>query len=637
MLELLRRGVKTWVAKALLGLLILSFAVWGIGGEIFSFSFNTPVARVGNTKVTAEQYSRALEREQNRLSQQAREQVSLDTMRQLGIDQRILAGLMRDAAFDEELSQLQVRVPDEAALQAIAGQQEFQNPDGSLSRPTVQLYMNQLGMSEEQFVDLNRRLVGQNLLSAPALAATRPPPGMAARMATYQGETRRVSTLVLPLSMASDPGTPIDAELADFYEANPERYTEPERRSGQYLHVDFEALIAQSIPSDEETRATYDAEIESFTSDAAREIDQLPILDLVEAEAAVARIRAGEITFEDLATELGQDVGGLDLGWVRAEDVPTATAEAIFAVEEAGVIDPVQLPVGAAIIRIRDVQAGGPLPFDEIKDQIANNLAQDAAFGRAPEIANQIEELRAGGSSMEEIATEVGLVLGAFDGLGPSGSLPDGAAEGLVISPTFLIEAFEALDSEERDIIETDANGFLLIMVDRIEDGGLQPLDLVRDRVTFDWQTDRRLSDLESRATKMVALVDGDAELAALGSALGLEVTEVAPFTRETGPGLLSMAMVDAAFASNAGTGIFARMEDESGVMIGEVTGSVQLPAELAEESSTQIDTLIEQTIRGDAREFFARAISAEIETGTDPAAIDEVFTYMGGYRANEN
>ncbi|MEM6934479.1 MAG: SurA N-terminal domain-containing protein, partial [Pseudomonadota bacterium] len=487
MLDFIRRGVKTWVAKALLGLLILSFAVWGIGGEMFSFSFSTAVARVGETKVTAEEFSRALQREQNRLAQQAGEAVSLDTMRQLGIDQRILSGLLRDAAYDEELAALGVRVPDQAALQAIASQEEFQNADGSLSRTTVELYMNQLGMSEPQFIDLNRRLVGQNLLSAPAIATTTAPPGMAARMATYQGETRRLETTVLPLSMASDPGMPIDAELTDFYAANPERYTEPERRSGTYLHVDFASLVENAEPTDEEVRAIYDAELETFSSEAARQIDQMPFSDLVAAEAAVTRLRAGDITFDDLAIETGQDPASLDLGWVGVGDVPTATADAIFGTDEPGILDPVQLPVGAAVIRIRDMRLGGTIPYEEISDQLALRLAQDAAYTRSPELANQIEELRAGGVALDQIAKEVEIPLGRFTGLGADGSLPDGSPDPFLLSLEFLEEAFEAFEAEERQIVETSNGGFLLVMVEQIDDGGLQPMEIVRDSVRADW------------------------------------------------------------------------------------------------------------------------------------------------------
>ena len=35
MLDALRNSAKSWVAKALLGLLVLSFGVWGISGTMF--------------------------------------------------------------------------------------------------------------------------------------------------------------------------------------------------------------------------------------------------------------------------------------------------------------------------------------------------------------------------------------------------------------------------------------------------------------------------------------------------------------------------------------------------------------------------------------------------------------------------
>ncbi|MBY8975797.1 SurA N-terminal domain-containing protein [Rhodobacteraceae bacterium NNCM2] len=631
MLEFLRRGVKTWVAKALLGLLIISFAVWGIGGEIFSFSFSTPIASVGNTKVTAEEFARAMEREQNRLSQSAGERVTYDTMRQLGIDQRVVAGLLRDAAFQEELADMDVRVPDQAALEAIASQPEFQSPDGTLSRPTVQRYMAQLGLTEEQFVELNRKLVGQNLLIGPAIAPTRSPPGMPARLATYQGEMRQVKTAVMPLSMATDPGMPTEEQVQEFYDANPALYTEPVRRWGKFLFVDFNNLIKTSLPSPEEVRETYDADISVYTTEPTREIDQLSMNDMLTAEAAISRVESGEITFEELLAEMGEDSASVDLGWVKREDVAGATANAIFAVTEPGALVPVKLPVGAAIIRVRDLTEGGAIAFDEVREEIETRLASEAAYEKAPQIANQIEEMRAGGSSLTEIAEATGLTLGAFDGLAADGTLPGGPAEGVMATPAFIQETFEALDGEERPIIETEDGSFLLVYVDREDEGGLQSLDTVRDKVLADWQNAQRLAEIETRAEKLRASIDGGATLDAAGSALGLEVTEQIPFTRETGPTLLPSAIVDAAFAAETGAGLAAPLTDGSGVMVAQVTSSIQLPPELAQESTTQLDQLIEQTIRADAGEYLARAITAKHETTTNATALEEVFTHLTG------
>ncbi|MEM8791445.1 MAG: SurA N-terminal domain-containing protein [Pseudomonadota bacterium] len=631
MLDFFRRGVKTWVAKALLGVLILSFAVWGIGAEIFSFNFSTAVSRVGDTKISAEEFARALQREQDRQSRNAGELVTLDTLRRQGIDQQVLAALQRDAAFTEELSNYGVRVPDEAAVEAISLRPEFQNPDGSFSPENVRFYLSRQGITEAEFLDLNRALVGQSLVSGPAIGATRPPPGMATRIATYQGETRLVASVTLPLEMASEPEAPSDGDLRDFYDQNPALYTEPERRSGNYLHVNLGALVEQSQPSDEEVTAFYEAEAEAFAVVPSRVIDQLSMPDLAAAEAAVARIRAGEITFEDLATERGEDPAALSLGRVTRDDVPAATADAIFAVTEPGVVDPVTLPVGVAIVRISEVEIGGQQALADVRDDIAGRLALDTAYTRAPELANQIEEMRAGGASMAEIAEATGLPLGRFERLGADASLPGGErAEGVLVTPTFRSEVFEALEGEERPIIDTPEGGFLLISLDRIEPGGLQNFAEVRDRIAADWTTNRKLEELEVRGGKMAASLAGQGTLDATARALDLVYTTHEPFSRESGQFVLPAPAVELAFATLTGEGFSTRLPDDSGVMVGEVLEITPIDPVIAEQTVVQLDQLIEQTIRADAREYLARAIASGHEVGEDPAAIDEVFIFLG-------
>ena len=127
MLHFLRRGVKSLPAKILIGLLVASFAVWGIG-DIFSFRLDSRVAQVGNTEIPAARFADALRREQSRISQQAGQLVSYDTMRSAGIDQRILGGLVRDAAFSEELTGLGISAPDKAVADAIRSNPTFQGP-----------------------------------------------------------------------------------------------------------------------------------------------------------------------------------------------------------------------------------------------------------------------------------------------------------------------------------------------------------------------------------------------------------------------------------------------------------------------------------------------------------------------------
>jgi len=88
MLQFLRKGVKSLPAKILIGLLVASFAVWGIG-DIFSFRLDSRVAKVSDTEIEASRFMTDLQREQNRLSRQTRQLVSYDMMRAAGIDRHV--------------------------------------------------------------------------------------------------------------------------------------------------------------------------------------------------------------------------------------------------------------------------------------------------------------------------------------------------------------------------------------------------------------------------------------------------------------------------------------------------------------------------------------------------------------------
>ncbi len=142
MLTFLRKSVKSLPAKIQIGLLVASFAVWGIG-DIFSFRLDSRVAQVGDTEIPAQRFADGLAREQSRITRQSGQFVSYDMMRMAGLDRRILGGLIRDAAFDEELKRLGIAAPDHAVADAIRANPAFQGPGGQFSPQAYQLFLAQ--------------------------------------------------------------------------------------------------------------------------------------------------------------------------------------------------------------------------------------------------------------------------------------------------------------------------------------------------------------------------------------------------------------------------------------------------------------------------------------------------------------
>lgn len=634
MLNTLRRGAKSWVAKILIALLIASFAVWGIG-DMFSFRLDDSVAEVGDTKVPAERFADAVRREQTRLSQQAGELVTINTLRQLGIDRRVLAGLVRDAAFTEELDRLGLAAPDAAVARAIREEPAFQGPGGAFSDQAYRLLLAQQGLSPAEFETLTRQIVGRDFLTRAVIGATPRLPGVATRIAAHRGETRDLSQLTLPMELAEEPTKPDEETLRAFYEARPERYTEPERRDIRYIHVDLAKLAEAAEPEEEAVRERYEAERDAFATDPTRTIDRIAYPDEEAAAAALARIEGGESDFEAEAAAVGASAD-TDLGTVGPDDLPAETAEAVFATAEPGVIGPVPTPLGSWLVRIRSATEGGVRPFEEVRDEIRSRLALDAALARAPEIAAEIEEGRAAGKPLEEIAKGAGLALGQVEGLAQDGTLPGGSgADGIAATDAFLAEAFEAFELEERDMVETPEGGFLLLMVDRVKESALPPFEEVREKVEADWSVDARLAALGKKAAEFVARLGEGETMETLAEEAGVPASSFKGVQRYRDDAELPAALVEQLFDGGEGTAAFARApageETGAGVVLARVDAVHPLDPEALGAATTEIESVLQDSLATDTLEYFGRALEDEHGAYIDQSVLEEVYRLLSG------
>ncbi|HUF57074.1 MAG TPA: SurA N-terminal domain-containing protein [Thermohalobaculum sp.] len=631
MLNTIRHAVKSWPAKVLLALLIASFAIWGIG-DVFSFRMGDAVAEVGDTEVPAERYADSLRRQQSQLSQQAGELVPFSLIQQLGIDRQVLAGLIRDAALAEELSHLGIAASDDAVAEAIRTDPAFQGPGGEFSTSAYQGLLAQQGMSPGEFEALTRRLLAQQVLSESVAGAVPDLPQAATLLAAYRGETRDVARIELPLEMAEVPEAPDTETLRAFYEERPDLYTAPERRFGRYIHVSLDELAEDAQPTDEAVEAAYEAQKGRLGEPPTRTIERVPMPDAAAAEEALARIEEGETTFEAVAEEQGLSAADRSLGTVRPDDLPAMTAEAVFAATEPGVIGPVPTPVGSSIVRITELTEGGTPPLEEVRDQLARQLAMDAALGAAPDVANRIEEARAGGTSLEDIAAEVGMPLGQFEGLAEDGTLADGSrAVGIEASPVFLQEVFQAVDLEERDIVQTPDGGFLLVMVDRIEETHLQPFEEVEGRVREDWQRQARLDALESRAEALAARLGEGETMEEIGTEIGLAVSRHPGIDRTRRDRSLPDPLVEALFAAPQGGTATVPAPGGEGVILAQVTAVTPLDGEALATAAAEVEEALEMSLAGDVQEYFGRAVEDRHGATINQSVLDEVSRLVAG------
>ena len=629
MLEFLRRGVKSWVAKILLALLILSFAVWGIG-DIFIGGQTRNVAHVGNTEVPAQRFFSEIARQQLAISRQSGELLSFDAMRDSGFDQRVMAGLVRDATYGEELASLEIAVPDQAVRDTILSNPDFQDSSGNFSQFVYESTIRQSQFSVPEYETLTRQLLGQQIL-VDAVALNIPAaPGAASQLAAYQGEQRAVQTIRLEAEDAADPGTPDDAAMKDYFDANSDRFIEPERRWGRFVHTDIEALMAEFQPTPEEIRAEYDENPDSYTVLATRTVEQIGFDDVASAQDAVTRLRDGSATWEEIAAERNVALEDLPLGAVRQGELSEAADAAIFALTEPGITDPVEGLFGALVLNVTEVETGGLTPFEEIEERIGQSMARYRAGEEAITRGNQIEDIRAGGATLEEIAEQTGLPLKTFAGMDPVGLVNEGDQPLIAADPRFMAEVREAFDGEERDVVQLSDGSYVLVMIDRIAESHLPELDTIRERVTEAWQHEQRLAAQEARAAELVA---AGQNLETISSTVLQGVTTHEGFTRDGAPGVFAPELIETIFAGGEGDMVIGRSRDGAGVFLALVTGVTALGAEDMAAQSNAITDILENNMQRDQLEYFARALEARHEAVVNQSAIDNVFDQLNQAR----
>ncbi|RKF08218.1 peptidylprolyl isomerase [Oceaniradius stylonematis] len=512
MLGSLRDAAKTWVAKLLLLLLILSFAVWGISDQILGGGGGNVVIEAGETSVTAQQYRLAYDRQLAIQSQQFGTRLTREQARLLGIDNAVRARMVGSAVLDEQARVMGLGLSEDRLAGLIAEDQAFQGLDGRFDRSQFRLILREVGMTEADYiVDREQAAIRQQIIEAVADGITMPDTFLEA-VHRYQGQTRDVSFVEIDSSALTPPGTPDQAALEAFFEENKDDYRAPEYRTIQYVLLTPESIADPGAIDTETVRAEYEDNRARYAQPETRTIQQLVFADEDSAQAARERILAGQ-SFEDAVADTGRTMADVSLGTLERADVPdAAVAEAAFGLAEAGDIsDVVDGAFGSVLVRVTEIQPERVQPFDEVADGIREELAALEARDVLLDIHDGYEDARAGGSSMAEAAATQRIAMETLPAIDANGNGEDGQpVEGIPEAGALLQASFAAEIGEESRPLDAGREGFLWYEVTGIDPERDRTLDEVRDRVIADWQAAQIEDALDAAADAVAqALRDG--------------------------------------------------------------------------------------------------------------------------------
>jgi len=625
MLDSMRRHASGWVAQILIGLLIVSFAVWGIAGALSGINTNT-VAEVGGTEVTVVDFDRAYRGEIENLSQRLGQPITPEQARAFGVPNQVLGRLVAQAALDDQASSLGLGVSQDTLVKEIAADPAFRGASGSFDRDYFVQRLRQRGMTEDDYVLEREAGEKRRQLAASLSGGATVPQTLAKALHAYQTEARTIRYIVLPASIIPDVGQPNADELAAYYNDHKAEWRAPEMREIAYLKLEAEDVVQPDAVSDADAQAYYDANKARYTSPETRQVYQLLFTDESTARAAETNLKGGA-TFESIVEGTGRQMADTDLGVVtRDKLIDPKVSEAAFALPANSSSDVIVGSFGPVILHVGDITAEAVQPFDAVKAEIKQELALAAARNDLGVLRDAIEDAKAGGATLQEIATNNKLELKTIT-VDAAGNDAEGQpVEGIPAEDALLKAAFESDVGIDNASVPTGDNGATWYQVNSINPAHDRPLDEVREKVVEAWRKATTDDRLAAKAQETADRIGKGETLEAVATSLDLPVqTDAGQKRNSQPPENFSVDALKAAFAGPKGHVATAPGTSDDQQIVLVVDDITETPYVASATANAQLDQQLAEAIQNDLLQQYVSELQNVLGATINQTALQRV------------
>lgn len=573
MLVILRRAARTWVAKLLMLLLVASFGIWGISHTIFTPGGNA-VVTVGDQQVTVNDFRFAYQRQLSDMSRRFGTQLTSEQARALGVESQVYAQLAAGAALDQLSENLNLGLSEDRLAQLIADDPAFKGPNGQFDRQLFSSRLRNSGINENSYIaERSKVAVRSQLVDAVANGFT-PPAVLVDALKVYREQSRSVDYLLLTNANLDPIAPPTDDVLQKWFETVKTGYRAPEYRTIAYAKLEPSDIADPASITDQQISDDYEAHKNNYLVPGSRTIEQLRFADRAAADAAAAKIAAGE-SFDAIVTEQGKTAADVLLGDFTRDRLPDAVlADAAFAVETDGGTTPVvEGSFGPVILRITNIKPDHTRSLDEVKDEIRTALANQAAVQDIAAVHDEFEDMRASGSSLEEVANKLKLKLRVIDQIDRRGQ--DAKAQDVADLPErekLLTEVFQTEPGVEALPINVGRQGYLWFEVRNITPARDRTLDEVREQAVSAWTAEQQKTALAAKAEALRTRIAGGESLETVAAELSIAVENKTGLKRSSEDPVLGTAGIAAAFSGPLGTVAAAVGADPASQVVLKVT-----------------------------------------------------------------
>lgn len=603
LLNKLRKGAAGGITKFIL----FGFMAMAVGGMVFmdvggffrGGVQRNSVAKIGREQISAVSFDNTVRRI---LSAQ---NIDAATAFRLGYIDQIMTSTISTDLMYRAAQKAGLQVGDREVSAHISKLIEPMVTDGKSKKEVLKRLLLTQGMSEDQFVSELRRDISSSVLrGALQSAASFTPPQEARDLYQYQNEERTIKAVILPDSGIKDFKHPSDEVLLPFYQAGQERYAIPETRTFSIAILRDDDIKKTLDVSNEELRKIYEDSISSYTLPEQRVMEQAVLTDEAAAKKVYDAVKDGKNMKEAVKAATGSADAYLGKETFQQDGLTKEIGDAAFAAKKGDAVGPVKTALGWHVLAVNDILPPSTKPFADVKADIKKEALHDKLADQLYAASAQIDDMLAGGETLEEVAKSMNLKVQTFGPLRDNGSTPD-SKEGLKDFDrdrnSIIQTVFELTEGETAPVMQLDDGGYAAIRVDTITPKSYKPFDEVKKNLAEIWIADQKSVLNKQRASDALrALANREKTLEQVARENGISVQTIKMKRGDDPPKEIS-APTKTKFFETPQDG-YAVSGVDSGYIVGQVT-SISLP-DLSKIKDTNLDETAAIATQGTRDEF---------------------------------
>lgn len=392
------------IVQIFLALITLPFAFFGVDAYMRDSGAGADVAKIGDLKITQQQFQQTLREQQERLRAQLGDKFDPKLLDDPEARKAILDDLINRRLLLLEASKKHMYASNDAVRRAIGAIEAFK-VDGQFSAERYEAALRAQGMSPAGFeAQLRQDLTVQQLAGAIAQS------GLVARtvgdrVLAMQTEKREITEYRLPLDTYLDKVKLADGAARKFYDENARKFETPEQARAEYVVLSMEGIGAQLAVSDAEVQAWYDGHKDRYQQAEERRASHVLIASdklgkekaKAKAEELLKAINQNPSAFADLAKKNSDDPGsagkGGDLGFFGRGMMVKPFEDAAFSQKEGDVSGVIESEFGYHIIKVTGIHAAKIKPLADVRADIESELKKAAGSRKFAEAAETFSNM----------------------------------------------------------------------------------------------------------------------------------------------------------------------------------------------------------------------------------------------------